>query len=203
MNKAKRKNKIQDFSPKPGLYSDSQLWNAFKNGDQKSFETIFKNNFSFLLDYSLRITKHEEIAKDCIQDVFTYLWEKRENLSNIQSIRAYLISSLRHNLLKTLNKQTKHHYLLKIIQKEKVFLTPAFEDMLIIEEEIATEKKELKLALQKLPDRMHEALYLKTYQGITYKEIAEIMGVRPQVARNYICSAFKHLRKILILKPSL
>ena len=66
-----------------------------------------------------------------------------------------------------------------------------------LKDKSSAQKAALKSAFKQIPERMREALYLKTYQQLTYKEIALIMRVRPQVARNYVSEAFKRLRDIL------
>jgi len=64
-------------------------------------------------------------------------------------------------------------------------------------EEIDAEEAALQQALNKIPSRMREALYLKTYQGLSYKEIAVVMKMSSQVARNYVSEAFHRLRVIV------
>ena len=160
-------------------------------------ETLFKEHFSYLFDYGMKLTKQEELVKDCIQDMFTYLWEKRQRLAKAHSVKAYLIVSLRRNLLKALKKQNKGEMFLQALFVKQSPDNTAFEELLIYEEKAIEDKEMFKSAFKQIPDRMREALYLKTYQEHTYKEIASIMGVRPQVARNYVSEAFKRLREIL------
>lgn len=73
----------------------------------------------------------------------------------------------------------------------------SFEDLIVFAEKDKAEKRVLKNAVKKIPARMREALYLKTYDGLSYREIADIMQVRPQVARNYVSEAYRRLRKLL------
>lgn len=189
-----------DNMKRPDSNAETHLWNSFKSGEPKALEIIFKAHFQYLFDYGMSITKQEELVKDCIQDTFAYLWEKRQNLSKIRSIRVYLIVSLRRTLLKALDKQARFILVQKEIGQEQAYETLSFEDLLIIKEKEANEKRTLTTAIQKIPARMREALNLKIYQKLPYKEIAVIMNVRPQVARNYVSEAFKHLRDILSVK---
>jgi RNA polymerase sigma factor (sigma-70 family) len=52
-------------------------------------------------------------------------------------------------------------------------------------------------ALQQLPSRQKEIIYLKIYQNLGYEEISEIMGINYQVSRNLFSQSIKSLRKIL------
>lgn len=189
-----------ELTKRPDPNTESQLWNSFKNGESKALEIIFKVHFPYLYDYGIRITRQEELVKDSIQDMFAYLWEKRQNLSNVHSVRTYLIVSLRRTLFKAIEMQNKVTFALQEIGREQAYEMSSFDELLVVEEKSANEKKALKSAVQKIPDRMREALYLKTYQELSYKEIAVIMNVRPQVARNYVSEAYKRLRDLLVSK---
>ncbi len=182
--------------------SESLLWENFQKGDSKALEKIFKQNYLLLFDYGMRMTRQEELVKDCIQDIFAYLWEKRENLSQVQSIRAYLIASFRRMVLKAIEQQSKKTHALESMKQELIPVISSFEDLLVLNEETSYKRQRLQVAIQKIPERMREALYLKTYQELSYDEISNIMKVRPQVARNYVFEAFKRLRQILKNTPN-
>lgn len=46
--------------------------------------------------------QNEGILEDCIQDLLVDLWNRRDGLSHIQSIRNYLFTSFRRQVLKKL-----------------------------------------------------------------------------------------------------
>ena len=52
-------------------------------------------------------------------------------------------------------------------------------------------------ALNKLPPRQKEVIYLKIYKGLGYEEVSEVMGLNYQVVRNLLCQALKTFRKLL------
>lgn len=177
------------------------MWDSFTKGEPESLESIFRMNYPYLIDYGLRMIKHEDLVKDCIQDMFAYLWEKRQTLSKVHSIRAYLIVVLRRTLLKAKESQSKMQLVLQEIVYEYEDRILPFDDLLIKKEKEETQKQALKTAIQEIPERIREALYLKTYQQLSYNEISDIMGVRNQVARNYVSGALKRLQEIIKIKP--
>ena len=150
-----------------------------------------------LYDYGIKFSNQAELVKDSIQEVFAYLWEKRETISKINSVPAYLLVSMRRQLLKVIRQQqriqdTYHEFNLN--NSDNNFTA---EDLIIMNEEKAVEKKIVQQAFNKIPPRMREALYLKMYSGLSYKEISLIMHINSQVARNYVSEAFRRLRLIL------
>jgi RNA polymerase sigma factor (sigma-70 family) len=71
---------------------------------------------------------------------------------------------------------------------------------LIIESEMAEEQAhQLQEAMRELPDRQREALYLRYYQDMDYRDICAIMDINYQSVRNLVASAIRSLRRILRL----
>ncbi len=177
----------------------AELWRRLIKGDAEALEQLFRAHYPLLFDYGLKLTRQEELVKDGIQEVFAYIWDRRRMLANAESVRAYLLVSLRRQLLRALARQQKQHSLqqeLSINQVEEAF---SAEDLIIFAETEDAEKAAFKKAFSEIPARLREALYLKTYDGLSYKEIADVMHVKPQVARNYVSEAFQRLRDSLRL----
>lgn len=176
---------------------DQALWQRMLTGDDQALAALFHRHYPLLYDYGLKLTRQAELVKDGIQEVFAYLWEKRATLSPADSARAYLLVALRRHLLKALAKQLQRlesdqqHVLAESAES----FSP--EDFVIMQESDELERRALQQALQDIPPRLREALYLKTYDGLPYREIAAIMNVTPQVARNYVSEAFHRLRALL------
>jgi RNA polymerase sigma factor (sigma-70 family) len=184
---------------KPGSNQEDRLfWKRMREGDQEALATLFRRHYAILYDYGLRLSPQEELVKDGIQEVFAYIWEKRRGLAAADSVRAYLLVALRRHLLKALAKQQQvqeSHQQFDRLEGGEYF-SP--EDLLVMQEKAEAERRALQKALQEIPLRVREALYLKTYDGLSYREIAVIMNVSPQVARNYVSEAFHRLRAIFL-----
>lgn len=179
------------------LQKEQQVWLRLRKGDAKALEILFQNYYSLLYDYGVKLATDEELVKDAIQEVFSYIWEKRENLSVVDSVKAYLLVSLRRLLLNTLGKQRRQRAAHQEFTMDQIADAFSLEDLIIFAEQEASKQKRLRSAFEEIPARMREALYLKTYDGLTYKEIAEIMNIRPQVVGNYVSEAFHRLKSML------
>lgn len=175
---------------------DKRLWEQMKKGDDEALATLFKRYYALLYDYGIKISHRQELVKDCIQDLFAYVWKKRSTLSMADSVPAYLIVSLRRLLLKSIERFDQKETVYQEFSQYQFDNAFSSEDILIRNEEIDAVKKVLQQAINKIPTRMREALYLKTYSELSYKEIAVIMQINSQVARNYVSEAFRRLRVI-------
>jgi len=177
--------------------TEKHTFDLLRRGDSQALGTLFKYYYAILYNYGFTICHDAEMTKDSIQELFTYLWKKRGNLAEVTSVRLYLFTSLRRLLMKALKKSKAENEKNKILIDELPKEAFSALDMLILKEADEQKKHVLKKALEEIPQRMREALYLKTYNNLSYKEIAEIMDISYQVARNYVSQALHRLRNIL------
>ena len=177
---------------------DRDHWQQMRAGDEQALAALFRRHYAMLYDYGIKLARQEELVKDGIQEVFAYLWEKRQTVAPAESVRAYLLVSLRRHLLKALAQQHKRQTSQEEFDRQQELEVFSSEDFLILQETGTAERQALQQALQKIPARLREALYLKTFDGLPYRDIAAIMKISPQVARNYVAEAFQRLRSILL-----
>ena len=88
--------------------SDTLVWKSLKEGNTEAFEILFKSFYSRLFNYGLKISRDVLITEDSLQDFFVYIYEHRENLSDLDTIAPYLFSSYRRFIKKVLQKKQKN-----------------------------------------------------------------------------------------------
>lgn len=176
---------------------ENQLWKSFLNGDIKAWEQIFKLFYKDLYGYGIKLSTRPELTKDCIQELFVVLWDRREHLNEVESVKAYLLASLRRSLLKKMKKKRRHYVEWNGEVHTSVEIQFSPEDIIIRDEIKADKRNALYKALDLLPDRQKEVLYLKYFNGMSYDEIEEILSINYQSTRNHIYRAIKKLREIV------
>lgn len=175
---------------------DASLWNDFLAGNKQAFERIFLANYDDLFRYGVRLTGDEEVVKDCIQNLFQRLWQRRKVLGKITEIRPYLFTALRHQITDELRAQQRRTALQSDYSGE-VDVQYSPEDFLIAQQLTSEQQSQLLAALQQLSNRHREALHLKFFDGFSYDRIAEIMDLNQQSVRNLIHQAIKRMRQVL------
>lgn len=174
---------------------DQDLWSAFKKGDQRAFEYIYQGHFVALVKYGFKITSDKNLIKDCIQDLFVELWEKRSNLTEVRSIRFYLLKSLRYKIVRNLELWNDGG----VDPADCSIYEDDFESILVQNEDNSIQSRQLHLAISRLPKRQREAIQLRYFHSMSNEEVALIMGVNYQSACKFIYSALKSLRDIMHL----
>ncbi|MFP4095842.1 MAG: sigma factor, partial [Cyclobacteriaceae bacterium] len=81
---------------------DAYDWNQLLKGDKVAFEKLYFRYINALYAYGVRLCRHETLVEDCLQDLFSDLWEKRRKLGPITSVKAYLFVSVKRRILRKL-----------------------------------------------------------------------------------------------------
>jgi len=153
---------------------------------------LLRNHANILFSYGCKFSKDEDFIKDCIQDVFFELWNRRDKISQAANVKAYLFKSLR----------------LRIFREQSKWKSPeSFEDSILFKDEFNIEShliqeqttKEISVKLQTilttLTDRQKEILYLHFFEDMDHAGIARIMGLNRQSAYNLLYRSIVTLRK--------
>lgn len=176
--------------------TDRELWLKMKSGDRTAFEAVYRAHISALSRYGRRFSPDSELIVDCVHDLFVDLWNKREQIGETNSIRPYLLVSLRRLILKKVDQNERF--------SDKQPEDCAFELELSIEELIAAGENDrenaiaLKKAFEGLSDRQKEAIYLKYYEKMEYEDICKAMQINYQSARNLIFNGIKKMRELIV-----
>jgi RNA polymerase sigma factor (sigma-70 family) len=176
--------------------ADYTLWKEFKEGSENAFSFIFREHYAFLIRYGLKICRDEDFVKDSIQNLFITLWKNKNNLGDTDNIKLYLLTAVRRKLIKDIQVSNKREALSKEIEPEPVF---SYEDTIIKQEITEQKRKQLLNALNSLPPKSKEVIYLKFFKKLSYEEIAEVMSIKYQSVRNHVHEALKMLREKLQL----
>ncbi|CAL2063883.1 sigma-70 family RNA polymerase sigma factor [Tenacibaculum sp. 190524A05c] len=173
--------------------SDEILWKSIKDGDLNSFSILFKRFYPSLHSYGLKISRDDVLTEDALQDFFVYIYEHKENLSDLQSIAPYLFASFRRFIIKRINKTQKYTFV-RHIDKNIVDISFTPEEFITKQESLTFRNKNLAKLINQLPKRQKEVIYLKFNCNFKANEIAETMGINYQSVINTLHKAIKSLR---------
>lgn len=175
------------------IADDQNLWNKFREGDSDAFTALIEKYSNALFQYGNRFVKDRDSVKDAIQDVFLTLWNRREHISPTFSVKSYLFKSLRLKIFKEKSKRT----FAEELDEDYCFEVEFNIENKLIEDQTGDEVKlRMSNALNKLPKRQKEILYLRFYEGLDHAKISQIMGLSKQSAYNLLHESIIHLKEI-------
>jgi len=157
---------------------------------EQLFAEIYRKHYSELCIYAMRFLKDEDESEEIVQEIIFKLWEQREQLETVNSLRSYLYRSVHNRCL---------NYIKHQLHKDK-YSEKAYIEMKKLELESAEDynNKELEekvhSAISELPDRCKEVFQLSRFEGKKNKEISEQLGISIKAVEANITRALTSLR---------
>ena len=176
------------------IMDDASIWNSFLAGDEQAYEYIYKHHVQKLFLYGMTLTKDEELIKDCIQDVFIRIHQKRESLGKTNNIRLYLITALRNAILNSFRKQDTYNTWINSLEKDEPIDDDTVMERMINREEELEKEKLINYLLSVLTPRQREIVHYRFMEGMGLDEISKMLKIDYQSVANVIQRALKKMR---------
>ena len=163
-----------------GALSDEDLVRAFQAGKEEAFHALFERYGGRAYFYALGLTRSEPLAEEAVQEAFLSFLDglDRFRAGGPGSFRAWLFKAVRSRALDGMRKE----------RRSEPF--PGGDPPPLFEEDRAgpglfEEKEKARLlgkALASLPGEQREAVALKVFEGMSFREIGAVTGVSPNTA---------------------
>ncbi|OIN56640.1 RNA polymerase sigma factor [Arsenicibacter rosenii] len=181
-------------NPTTAGQADALLWKDLQAGSEKAYALLYRRYFGLLYHYGLHLNNDEDVVKDCIQDLFLYLWNHRETLTDVTFVKPYLVRALKGRLLNAFSKNARFDLMEDEETVSGLEITHSAEQELI-DLQISQEQQDaIVRALDKLTGRQKEAVLLKFYSNRRNEEIAAEMAISLDAVYNLIYQAIGRLR---------
>ncbi|MDW3647208.1 MAG: RNA polymerase sigma-70 factor [Bacteroidia bacterium] len=151
---------------------------------------IFYQNYGPLCNYAAAIVKDSAVAEDIVQNLFIQLWQK-SSFQKVKQIEGFLLRATKFKCIDYLrsNQKTRLISLESYMAEASVGPSP-FE---IQEKDI---EPLFHYFAAKLPPKTQE-VFLKSRNGMSYREIAEDLDISIKTVENQMGRALKHMRSML------
>lgn len=174
---------------------DRQLWNRFREGDPAAFSDIYETHIQALFRYGTKLLPDDSRVLDCIHDLFVELHLHRNTIGETDNIRLYLFQSLKHKIFRHLKNSRK--IATDALDRHPFLLEATFDEQPDDPETTRQKRRLLRRALNQLPSRQKEIIYLRYINDFDLEEITRIMDISYQAVRNTLHKAIETLRRSL------
>lgn len=170
-----------------------------RRGDADALDEVYAEYGARLCAYVYRWTYSSETAEEIVQEIFLAIWRNRAQWDlTPELLKPYLFRAARNRLTNHLRRQ----------QLERRLREPGARDALdgmlaepppLPDEQLrhAELRRSVHGAVAALPDRCREIFLLNREQGLTYSEIAQLLGVTVKTVEYHMGRAFTLLRRQL------
>jgi RNA polymerase sigma-70 factor (ECF subfamily) len=142
---------------------------------------------------ALRLTADHHDAEDIAQETFLRAWRQRDRLRDAGSERTWLFR-IAVNLFRDRLRRGRHR-LARAVPVEDEMPGPVNrpDEAVMAREDV----RRAVAALDELPDRQREVLYLHACEGLTHQEIRDVLGISIESVKANLSLARKRMRERL------
>lgn len=172
--------------------------NNFSETEKNTFSKIYLIYFPKLVRFAREYVISTEDAENIVQDIFMYLWERRDMLVSLANLNAFLFTLVKNRCIDFYRHKTfidsKKKSLDNLPERE---LKLKMEALMQFDENIFTEKEIedlLAKAIEHLPEKCRQVFILSRMNGLKHEEIATQMNISVHTVQNHIVTAIRKLK---------
>lgn len=186
--------------------SGSGLFSVFSSKKEERtpsdlvFEKLYSQYFDSLVDHAVRYVEYRQIAEDIVQDLYSELWNRREEFKHLISPKSYFYQAVTNRAL---------NYLRDYGGRISPLDTSEY-NVLSLQSDDASPHDDAQTDVSEVYDRLMECIdelsprarevILYTLEGKTIVQIAQIMGVSTETVKTLKKRAYKMIRTSLELE---
>ncbi|MCD8282924.1 MAG: sigma-70 family RNA polymerase sigma factor [Prevotella sp.] len=179
--------------------TDEELALRYGQGNNKAFDVVLSRNQSKLYAYILFVVHDTEIANDVFQDTFVKAIVKlrKGQYATTGKFSAWLMR-IAHNVMIDMFRDKKQEHIARnedndLSNIESADLLEGNIETRYIEEQNC---KEARILMESLPPAQREIVFMRIYQQMSFKEIAETTGVSINTALGRMRYAILNMRRM-------
>ncbi len=169
------------------MATEEELILRIKNGDAHAFEQLYELYKGPIANLLYRLTFDRERVDDLMQEIFFRVWRGAQTFRGASKVSTFVFR-VAYNVFLSDNRKKRP----KPKEFEKI-TDQAPPDALIAEERI----QQVQAAIKQLPENDRMILVLSEYNGLSYDEIVEVLGLPLGTVKSRMFYALQHLRERL------
>ena len=189
----------EDMMDKLKQMTDDMLVTLYLEGNNSAFDTLLNRHQDRLFNYIFFLVRSREVAEDIFQETFvkaiTTLQQGR--YQNDGKFSAW-ITRIAHNLVIDQFRVERNENTVSNDEMEYDILNDAKLSEGNIENRMVNEQvlKDVRALIDELPDCQREVVFMRYYQDLSFKDIADMTGVSINTALGRMRYAVLNMRRI-------
>lgn len=183
--------------------SDSNLVELYAAGNNEAFDVLLDRHQGKLFSYILFIVHNEELANDIFQETFVKAIMMIQQRRYVESGRFLSwLMRIAHNMIIDLFRQEKNENTVSDHEVDYDLFNDIRFSELNVENRLVKDQTldDVRMMVEHLPQNQKEIVYMRYYQEMSFREIAEVTGVSINTALGRMRYALLNLRKMAVKK---
>ncbi len=161
-------------------------------GSTSALEKLMYRYEAKVYQFALKLVKSPELSEEIAQDTFIKIWEKREELVNIDSLAAWLFSVTKNKAFNHLKQITARDI------REGIYAGEAIGSLNGEAEIHYRELKRLVASMvDQLPSQRRLIYKMKMEQGLNNDDIGSRLNLSPNTVKNQLNKSLQTLKELL------
>ncbi len=171
---------------------ENELIDKAVKGETKAFDKLIRKYDRQIMNLLLNILKNEDDASDAYQNTFIKVYNSLGQFNRTSSFYTWVYRIAVNTAYSFYNKRPVH------TEFDEEVHTPSVEDdhRAAGEIELSDEEKRemVKKEIEKLSVQQKSVVYMKSFEGMKFKEIAEVMSLNEGTVKKYFFRAVENIR---------
>jgi len=164
---------------------DRELISRVAAGDEAAFRQLYERYGDRVFRYALTLVRNLHLAEEVVQETMVAIWRGAGSFKGGSQVSTWIFGIARNQA---------HALLRREVRGERV----PEESLTLPDPAEAVEREDRVLsALAKLPPDQREVVVLAFYEGLSYREIARLLGVLEGTVKSRMHFAKRKLREAL------
>jgi RNA polymerase sigma-70 factor (ECF subfamily) len=160
------------------------------SGDQKAFRELFMAYCARLTQFAFSIVKSRDAAREIVDEVFIKLWRNKVTIGNIRNLKVYLYTATKNTALNYLSVNARNNITQSFDLLSVQLIDEQSPERKLINSEILNK---INAAIENLPPRCKMVFKLVREDGLSYKEVGEILNISPKTVDAQMVIAVKQV----------
>ncbi|MEM5948240.1 RNA polymerase sigma factor [Spirochaetia bacterium 38H-sp] len=157
------------------------------------FEQVYNESFSIIYRMVYRLTGDSSVAEDICHEAFLKYYPRVEEIPDNKQALYWLLRVAKNMTYNFLKKKQREGKLLNKLYKEIPYKEQS-EEGRFVDKEVA---QEVRAKIEQLPYKLRVPLILREYEGLSYRDIAEVMNITENNVKIRIFRARNKLAELL------
>lgn len=166
---------------------------AMAAGDSQAFKHLFDACYPRLYRLAFYYLRSDVLSEEVVSDVFLKIWNNRKRLSEIEHPDFYFFQAVKNQSLTCLKKEARLPHTEEFSLKSSRIEYSEPENLLIARELAAM----IEEAISQLPEKCEMIFRMVREDGMSYKEVADLLEIAPKTVENQMNIALKKLKAAL------
>ena len=180
--------------------TNEELALLYVGGNNKAFDELLQRTQQKLFAYIMFVVRNEDLANDIFQETFVKVITKLQEGKYTDSGKfTFWLTRIAHNAIMDWYRAQKGEHIVDLADDNDLSklhgecVQDTFRESEMVNEQV---RQDVKRLMEALPATQREVVFMRYYQQLSFKEIAELTGVSINTSLGRMRYALMNLRKM-------